>query len=225
MKHNPFFRMALLALGVFAGSLVASCGTYDFGGEAPTEILVNVEKPNWNADIRPLMVVKCMNCHASPKPKHAPPLTPVLKFDDEVLFRESLSLSVARTVFETQTMPKNFATPLSANERAALKKYLTTTLGITVREGTGGKPATGGGGAGGVVWPSAYVTHCQGCHLADGSGDRSGGTGPKLIGYNKLESEFKSLVRNGRGIMPKKNATEVSDSDVSEIYKVIKTLK
>ena len=221
MKHNPFFRMALLALGAFAGSLLASCGTYDFGAEAPTEIIVNVEKPNWNADIRPLMVVKCMNCHASPKPKHAPPATPAIKFDDEVLFRGSLSLSVARTVFETKTMPKDFATPLFANESAALKNYLTTTLGITVREGTGGKPASGGGGAGGVVWPSAYVTHCQGCHLADGTGS----LGPPLVGYKKSESEFKSLVRNGKGTMPKKNATEVSDSDISEIYKTIKTLK
>ena len=207
---------ACLALVFF----FSSCGSFDYGNEPATEILVNVQNPNWAADIRPIMIVKCMNCHADPKPNHAPSMTPKLRFDDDQYFGDNAA-SVSRTVFTSQSMPKNYGTPLSANEKAALKAYFIAN-NITVKEGTDAKPVVvpPGGVKTAVVFPSAY-SNCVQCHGSDGKG----GTFPDLTGKVTTEVALKTLIRNGKGAMRPFSVSEVSDADITALYEALKQLK
>jgi cytochrome c553 len=221
MKKNVKYLLLSVALGFGVVTSVNGCGSFDYGNEPPTEILVDVNNPNWNADIRPLMIVKCMNCHADPKPQHAPSSTPKFKFDDENSFA-TLASSVSRTVFTSKSMPKNYGTPLSDNEKAALKKYLIS-KGITVKEGgdTKGTDTKTDTGTSSVTLPAAYATNCASCH-----GDNAKGSAYKdLTGLVTTEAALKTLVRNGKNGMPAFDASKVSDAQITEIYNALKLLK
>jgi mono/diheme cytochrome c family protein len=224
MKFNPveskgiFFVVPLLLLG----GLLPACGSFDLGSAKPTEIAVNSESPTWGEDIQPLMALKCMNCHASPKPKHAPKGTPALDFANNSIFNMRMS-QVAYWVFKkcSVMMPPLYATPLSTAEKSALQKYLksrgidssTTTKCTSVEDSKSETPA--------LALSVAYVNTCKGCHGSQGEG----GTGKKLSGTKLSEATFIATVRSGKTGMPAYNGQEISDSDLKADYAQLKKAK
>jgi hypothetical protein len=223
--QNQSFRKILrwngLTFASTMSTLLVSCGTYDFGDEPVTEVQVDTKAPQFNADIRPLMQLKCMNCHATPRPKHAPTSTPPFQFDDAVKFGTLLNKSVANSVFVNQTMPKNYGTPLTDREKLALKNYLIQNLGYKESDlkakSSGGSTPVGGGGSGTAELPGSYG-QCVDCH-----GDAGQATTFKVLKGTSLSlSAFKAIIRSGKSPMPAFPASKMSDSDVQAIYDFMK---
>lgn len=112
------------AVSLASAALVA-CGTWDYGDAPVDEVEVSTTNPSWAYDIKPLMELKCQNCHTDKPGRFVPGDTPKIKLDDEATFRARADRVEAR-VFKTpdKPMPPHFGTPLNDNERAALKKFL-----------------------------------------------------------------------------------------------------
>lgn len=213
-------KKALIGCYVLAGAaLAAACGSFDYGDEKPTEILVDAENPNWTADIQYLMELKCMNCHADPLPKFSPRDTIPIKLDDEKIFKAQAARIKAR-VFNSPAdpMPPNFGTPLSDNEKKALMKYLDAVIAAQPEPspGAGGD----GGGGDGTALSQAFVSNCSLCHKADGSGM----SGPKLRGYAKGQAAFETIVRMGGsgGMPPFSDKSAYSDADLKNDHDYFK---
>jgi Cytochrome C oxidase, cbb3-type, subunit III len=227
-----FITRAALPLGIVILATLAtglsSCGSFDLGSQRPTEINVNAENPNWNADIQRVMALKCMNCHADPRPNHAPAGTPVINFANEVIFKKrDVITRVWERVFRSpdKPMPPDFGTPLSSSERLALKKYLSIN-GVDTTVTTPATPGPGGGGGGGtptVELSGAYRDKCQSCHGVQGEG----GNGKKLAGTTISEDTYISKVRNGvtGTIMDDYLPSAISDAALKADYAALKTLK
>jgi mono/diheme cytochrome c family protein len=211
------------------GVVVTACGSFDLGDEKPTEIAVDAENPNWNADIRPLMALKCMNCHATPAPRHAPKGTPVIALSSEGVFKQASMLNRIWTrVYNTpgKPMPPDYATPLSTAERIALKNYLASN-GVDTRPSATPTPSGGGShggdtGGGEPTLSVAYGQSCVGCHAADGGGKDGN---PNLKGTKLTEAAYKAKVRAGGGPMPPFDAGAISDADLAADWKILKAAK
>lgn len=104
---------------------VVACGTWDYGDAPVDEVEVSTTKPSWTYDVKPLMELKCMNCHTDKPGRFVPGDTPPISLDDEATFRARADRVEAR-VYKTpaKPMPPHFGTPLNDAERASLKKFL-----------------------------------------------------------------------------------------------------
>ena len=200
---------------VFLPLLFVSCGSFDFGDEPPTEVAIDVKNPDFESDIRTLMAVKCMNCHADPAPKRAPSTTPKIDLTVASVFTK-YSARVAARVYATpdNPMPPIYGTPFTASELAGLKKFLENS-GVKIPKAGGG--ASGGGSSGGgagttVALSAAFGTKCAGCHGAKGEGV----IGTPVAKTKKTLAEYKAIVRAGKGTsMPPFAAGAISDADLA----------
>jgi mono/diheme cytochrome c family protein len=114
-------------IGATVGGL-ASCGSFDFG-EAPSDYVAgNAENPSWEADIEPVVQMKCMNCHGSDRSSFVPTNTPPYssyKFDSKDGFKKYMASMEKRILNDANTpMPPNFATPLTEDEKKAVRAYI-----------------------------------------------------------------------------------------------------
>jgi cytochrome c550 len=87
--------------------------------------------------------------------------------------------------------------------------------------GSGGgaaAPSTQGDAkAGAQAWAAAPCVQCHGANA-------EGGAGPKLAGTSRSFDQVKNTVRNGRGgEMPAFSASQVSDTDLANIYAWLKS--
>ena len=111
---------------------VFSCGkSYDLGSEATETITVNTASPTWDNGIGAVFTKKCANCHTSSRSKFVPSNTPTTidSIANSTFFDTSANATlVYNRLFNdtTASMPPNFATPLSTDEKAAVKSWLAT---------------------------------------------------------------------------------------------------
>jgi mono/diheme cytochrome c family protein len=212
---NHFSRyFAVLAAGACA--LPAGCGSSDLGDETPIRVAVNAQAPEWSKDIKLVMELKCMNCHARPRPSHAPSDTPALALAEFETFVKQASRVKAR-VFEDplDPMPPDYGTPLSSEEKAALKKFVEQTL--TENASTGA-----GTGSGALTLSAAFETHCASCHGDQGEG---GAVSKPLPGSRQDAQGFITLVRAGKAGMPKFTSAQIQDADLAKDFDALKTRK
>lgn len=110
--------------------ILVGCNSFDLGKEDPDSFSVNTTNPTWTADVQPVLLAKCANCHTNNKsefvPSNVPNSTTLNNIGDKTTFDNSLAVSVKSRVFDSpdNPMPPNFATPLTSDELAALKKYI-----------------------------------------------------------------------------------------------------
>ena len=190
--------LAILAL--------SACGSFDFG-EAPVDLVsVNAESPSWEADIEPVVQMKCMNCHAESRSSFVPTDTPPYaqnKFDKKDIFK-SKAVTIQRRIFEDKTkpMPPHFATPLTAEESLALKNYIKTLTAAP----TGPSPSPQGSPSPDAV-KFAAVQELYSKSCAQGNCHASGKQGPDLSNYSKLKTmsaRAKSRLADTAAPMPPK---------------------
>ena len=107
-----------------------ACSSYDLGKETAKFVITDLANPTWEAGgIKALLAEKCDNCHTSSPSKFVPDNVKNYRYDiskDETKFIASYAGRTKSRVFESDSnpMPPHFATPLTVNEKAALKKYL-----------------------------------------------------------------------------------------------------
>jgi cytochrome c553 len=221
--RNCFFSAATFLLPALSLSFI-SCGkSYDLGDTKLQSIKVNTENPEWEADIQYIMQVKCMNCHANPRPKFAPTNTHKITLDQFSFFESQYAERVRARVFHSKSnpMPPDYGTPLSADEKKALKVYLTRLLGEDPlpEDSEIPKNTAASTGASGSALSGSFITNCAGCHGNKGQG----GTGPKLQKTGLSESEFINVARNGKGAMISKfSASQISDDSLKSDLKFLK---
>jgi hypothetical protein len=210
----------------------SGCGSFDLGAEPPTEINVNAENPEWAADIQFIMQVKCMNCHAEPRPKRAPTKTPVIPLDSQKVFDSKatrlLSIVVNQNVDAKQFMPPNFATPLSSLEKLALKNYICNPSKVPDADGSikgactaasNKPPVDNNPSKPGSALSVNFGASCT-CHGPTGK-EKVAGT--FVIAGTKLTlEEFKNFVRSGRNTMPQFAPAAYSDQVLETDYNFLK---
>lgn len=109
---------------------VLACSSYDLGKEKQVEISVNAENPTFDGDIAPLIQAKCSSCHTSERSKFVPGDTTVGDAQLDAMhvlanFRaKATRIRVRVSESPSKPMPPHFATQLTANEKAALLKYV-----------------------------------------------------------------------------------------------------
>ena len=221
-------------LSVVSASFFYSCGSFDYGKEKPTEILVQADEPDanlaWEQDVSYIMQIKCANCHGPNHHKFAPEKAYTkfpYNFEDKDTFTKNASL-IRNVIFNEEfrasapeyAMPPNYSTPLTELEKTAIKNYLDKKLPVvaTPVATPQGTPDPAGGTPGGSTVPTSlsasYTSKgCNGCHKADGSGD----IGPKLIKTSKSLAEYKAKIKNGGGGMPQ--YSDFPDADAENDYK------
>lgn len=207
---------AALVGGLASLTSLTACGTFDYGDAPVDEVEVSTTNPNFLYDIKPLMTLKCMNCHTTKPSSFVPPDTPPIALDNEAKFKELADRVRIRT-FEKpdDPMPPPYGTPLTENERKALKKYLDDLKAAATPAPT----ATAGGTT--VTLSAAYQATCVGCHGAQGEST----TYKKLAGTSLTEAQFIAKVREGPGSMPDFNSSVISDADLKADYAKLKTLR
>jgi mono/diheme cytochrome c family protein len=145
------------------------------GNEAPDEVFI-VGTPTWSNGVAQLIGLKCAVCHQQPLPDIAPNNTPrdldLRQFTSAGTLRgaqdtvAALQAKILRhdLVFQGgqsrfAQMPLDFATPLTANETAALETWASPAA----------EPDVGGGTtpADGLI---LYAAYCQSCHGVAGNG-------------------------------------------------------
>jgi mono/diheme cytochrome c family protein len=224
LKQRIFLCLKLVSFT----ALFSSCGTsFDLGDSTPQSLNVNKENPEWEADIQYLMQLKCMNCHANPKPKFAPTNTPKITLDQFAFFQNQYAERVRARVFHSKSnpMPPDYATPMSADEKAALKVYLARILGEDPLPDDSDLPAstttTPTTGTTGASLSGSFVTNCAGCHGSKGQG----GIGTNLQKSALSEAEFINVARNGKGGMTSKfTSSQISDDALKSDLKYLKSL-
>lgn len=123
----PFHTLQISCVGLVL--LGAACSrSYDLGSEPVEEVAVNEVNPTWENGIGQLMTSKCGNCHVPRPGPFVPPNTPLsFDFTQKETTTSFRCRVAARTLEGNPTpMPPDFATPLTAREKAALKAYLAT---------------------------------------------------------------------------------------------------
>lgn len=210
-----FIRVSCV-LGPCVVALLTACGTFDFGEAPVDEVEVSTTAPNFAYDIKPLMELKCMNCHTSSPSDFVPADTPPIVLDAEADFKK-LADRVRIRVFESPAdpMPPDFGTPLTENETAALKKYLDDLKAAATPAPTA-KPGTTT-----VTLSAAYTSLCKSCHGAQGESTSF----KKLAGTAISEADYLAKVRAGASPMPAFTADQISDADVKADYAKLKALK
>ncbi len=107
-----------------------SCSSYDLGKETAKFVITDQSNPTWDSGgIKALLAEKCDNCHTSSPDKFVPDNAKKYQYDfskDESKYITTYASRTKSRVFESDSnpMPPNFSTPLTVNEKAALKKYL-----------------------------------------------------------------------------------------------------
>jgi hypothetical protein len=121
--------VALLSFGI---AILISCSSADFGDKSPVTVSVNTAAPTWDNGIGALVASKCDNCHAKALSAFVPgeikdnPARYAVGFaETEDRFLGYGAISYARVFNDSaKPMPPNYGTPLSEDEKTALKKYL-----------------------------------------------------------------------------------------------------
>jgi len=183
----------LLALAAFCAlCTLGACGTFDYGNAPVDEVEVSTTAPNFAFDIKPLMELKCMNCHTATPGKFVPGDSYPIVLDEEKAFK-ALALRVQKRVFDDpeDPMPPNFGTPLTENEKTALKVYLAQLKAAPTPVPTPVKP-----GATVLTLSAAYTAQCSSCHQGKGEGEGIPGA-KKLAGTRLEESVYTDKIRLG----------------------------
>jgi mono/diheme cytochrome c family protein len=193
LHYKQLLRTAIL--------LIVGCSSFDLGKEDPDSFSVNTTEPTWAADVQPVLLAKCANCHTNNKsqfvPSNVPSSATLNNITDKTTFDNSLALSVKLRVFGTPSnpMPPNFATPLTSNERAALKKYIDlnvvsplvthcTTVSTTTKTY--------------ADVSAVFQFSCAGCHTAGGEYEAL-----KLTTLDEIKAARESVLdRMGEKTMP-----------------------
>lgn len=194
MASDRFFRPAswrLAALVVTGGLLLGACSdATTLGGEAADRVAVG-SPPTWSNGIGQLLERKCAVCHQVPRLASSPAATPAdldLRYEKSFgairaaediagpislgglrhgLIYSDGSYSRPLTV-DIGAMPPDFATPLYADEVAALETWaggvIAAQAAYTSPELYGTAPL---GAADGEL---LYKRYCQGCHGVYGEG-------------------------------------------------------
>ena len=132
-KKNIRYR---IVSGFFACSAVfvwVACSSADLGSKPPLALQVDAANPTWGNGIQALLAAKCDSCHAKELTKFTPENARPYRYEfsvSEAKFKASYLTLVQNSVFKAkpQVMPPNYATPLSADELAALQKYIESAL-------------------------------------------------------------------------------------------------
>ena len=128
---NRIFAILFVLIGCVL-AILSSCSSADFGDKSPVTVSVNTAAPTWDNGIGALVASKCDNCHAKTlsafvpgEIKDNPARYAVGLAESEVRFLGYGAISYARVFNDAaKPMPPSYGTPLSADEAAALKKYL-----------------------------------------------------------------------------------------------------
>jgi mono/diheme cytochrome c family protein len=206
-------------VGLASLAFLAACGTFDFGDAPVDEVEVLATAPTFKSDIKPLMELKCMNCHTAAPSGFVPSDTTPLALDVEENFKK-LADRVRIRVFESPSdpMPPDFGTPLTTNELAALKKYIADLKAAATPAPTV-KP-----GETVVTLSAAYTSNCAVCHGATGT-ETASSNGKKIAGTALSEADFILTVREGPITMPNFDTSKISDEDLKADYAKLKKLK
>jgi mono/diheme cytochrome c family protein len=65
-----------------------------------------------------------------------------------------------------------------------------------------------------------FAQYCTKCHPGGGAG-----AGPSLIGRNESASKITRTVRNGDGLMPSFQTSEISDEDLNQLVQYVQNLR
>lgn len=190
---------------------LSGCDAYDLGDESPIAIAVDPDNPTWDGGVRELVTAKCVNCHtASPSgfvPSHVPPVLHANGQDmtSEVFFTanirsQALPANVyVRTYLDTDApMPPNYATPMNAEESAALKRYLEN-LGLAPQQLC---PDDAGLGLAYADVQSTLAESCATCHAQGAAGRVPLDTETVVRRWR-----YSSIVYTATGYMPFQSST------------------
>ena len=216
-NKGPVWRACTVSLGLLA--LLTACGTFDFGDAPVDEVEVLATAPTFKSDIKPLMALKCMNCHTEAPSDFVPSDASPIALDVEGNFKKWAD-RVRIRVFESPSdpMPPDFGTPLTTNELAALKKYIAD-LKASATPAPTAKP-----GETVVTLSAAYASNCAVCHGATGT-ETASSNGKKIAGTALSEGDFILKVREGPGDMPDYDTSKISDADLKADHAKLKTIK
>lgn len=202
------------ALKVFFLLLLAqSCNSYDFGSEPPLSIALNADNPTWDNGIGVLVTAKCANCHRPQTertqfvPSDVPPT-----FDDirtQNFFTDPNNAARITQAYERvfnnteKPMPPHFATPLTSNERDALKKYLSTKVStVDSYCGTSGSSSNTYVQMAATVNGSCATAACHG-----------GGQVPLFTSLAAVKTNRSAMLRRMKaGTMPPTDATFIQST-------------
>lgn len=205
---------------MFALTQLLACGvSYDLGSHPPSETDINTTNPTWEADIQFLIQVKCMNCHAEPKPQRAPKLTPPIAFDSLQIFKVDYLDRIKERVFNSPNnpMPPNFGTALTQPEKDAIKLFINQTE-LAQKPATPTPTPTPNGPTGPTL-SQYFQTKCANCH---GQYGQKIDISKKAILKTKLTlDDFVYKVRQGGGGMPAFNTVEFPGTTLSADYSLL----
>lgn len=225
-----FIKKTATFFTICSSYLLTTCAAYDLGKDGTT--YYEFKKPedaawkNQNGEDQLSIVVKnkCATCHTDEEPWYKPENTPEKANSENADFdlnkigleafwdaKNNELVNVKKCLtgvcgLEEIPMPPKYATPLSDNEKAALLSFTQRLLDEQAKNN-----------------PSAlsteYIENCSGCHGSKGEG---AGNYPKIAGTTLSLDDFKDIIQNGRGGMPKQSDYDLNqaESDLAELQKL-----
>lgn len=225
-----FIKKTATFFTICSSLLLTTCAAYDLGKDGTT--YYEFKKPedaawkNQNGEDQLSIVVKnkCATCHTDEEPWYKPENTPEKANSENADFdlnkigleafwdaKNNELVNVKKCLtgvcgLEEIPMPPKYATPLSDNEKAALLSFTQRLLDEQAKNN-----------------PSAlsteYIENCSGCHGSKGEG---AGNYPKIAGTTLSLDDFKDIIQNGRGGMPKQSDYDLNqaESDLAELQKL-----
>jgi len=225
-----FIKKTATFFTICSSLLLTTCAAYDLGKDGTTYYeFKNPEIAAWksqNGEDQLSIVVKnkCATCHTDEKPWYKPENTPEKANSENADFglnkigleafwdaKNNELVNVKKCLtgvcgLEEIPMPPKYATPLSDNEKAALLSFTQRLLDEQAKNN-----------------PSAlsteYNENCSGCHGLKGEGV---GNFPKIAGTTLSLDDFKDIIQNGRGEMPKQSDYDLNqaEADLAELQKL-----
>lgn len=117
-----------LRLVLLSVLILSSCNkSYDLGDRPVPEVTVDTSSVSWENGVENVVKTKCLSCHTPSKDQYVPANTPAyLDRLNEKDYFNSLRVIIRQRVLDNpgDPMPPRFATPLTENEKAALRIYL-----------------------------------------------------------------------------------------------------
>jgi len=212
MKKNYLFSLVLITtLGLFA------CQAHDLGDEEALSFTIDKTNPTWDNGIGALINAKCANCHtpASQRSKFVPSNTPTT-YDaiGSAAFFDSSNATLIQKVYEqvftatTKIMPPNFATPLTDDEKTALKTYLQSKVATVASIcGLSGSTALT------YSTTAGYLNSaCSSCHNAAASGRSQFGTLAE-VKTNRIAALLRLKETDATKVMPQNNLSYKSGTE------------
>lgn len=159
--------LSIVAGMLICGGLLSACSSEDLGDQDPIAIRVDPSAPTWDGGVRKLLEAKCDNCHST----QASQFVPGDITGNAARYQWGLSLSSESfaplalasygRLFERESdpMPPLYGTPLDANEKAALKKYIDDTAVAEACASHSPNTLTWG-----VEVSSVFAARCAACH-------------------------------------------------------------